>query len=161
MSEFLDNLSQEMYPPVMVDHFVRWCVWEQARPALVDVLSATGVTDLAEKISQTSSYTELEKLSEQAGNYAQEIGRRTGPLGISTSEATAFLVQKLARSAQESEWDPEAVSFFTIQVIGWQGFAKTMFTDMREKIAATNSAKEQQEQKLAQLWQQYGAGSES
>ena len=149
------------FPPAMIDDFVRWCVWEQARPALVSVLSLTGVTELAEKISQASSYTELEQLSEQAGNFAHEIGQRTGPLGISTAEATAFLVQKLSHAAQEADWDPEAVSFFTIQVKSWQGFAESMFTDMKKKIAAATEAKDAQEQHLSALWERYGTTSES
>lgn len=156
MTEFIDNLGKDTFPPAMIDHFVRWCVWEQARPALVEVLSVTGVGDLADEIKKTGSYSELEKLSEKAGNYAHEIGQRTGPLGISTAEATAFLSQKLARAAQESDWDPEAVSFFTIQVVSWRGFAETMFTDMKKKIEAADNARDQQEEKLAELWERFG-----
>lgn len=155
MTDLLDDLGKDVYPPAIVDHFVRWCVWDQARPALVSVLTLTGVTDLADKISHATSYAELERLSEQAGHHAHEIGMRTGPLGISTAEATAFLVQKLAHAAQESEWDPEAVSFYTIQVMGWQGFAKTTFTEMRKKVEATEAARITQEEKLAELWKPY------
>ena len=155
MTDLLDNLSKDVFPPAVVDHFVRWCIWEQARPALVRVLSLTGVTDLADEIQATTSYTELERLSEHAGRHAQAIGRRTGPLGISTAEATAFLVQKLAHVAQESDWDPEAVSFYTIQVMGWQGFAETMFTEIKKKIEATEAARVTQEEKLAELWKPY------
>jgi len=155
MTDLLDNLSKDVFPPAMVDHFVRWCIWEQARPALVSVLSLTGVTDLADEISKTTSYTELERLSEQAGNHAHEIGMRTGPLGISTAEATAFLVQKLAHVAQEADWDPEAVSFYTVQVMGWQGFAETMFTEMKKKLEATEAARITHEEKLAELWKPY------
>ena len=157
MSEFIDNLGKDVFPPAMVDYFVRWCVWEQARPALVDVLAVTGVEGLADEIEQTSSYSELERLSEKAGNYAHDIGKRTGPLGISTAEAIAFLAQKLARAAQEADWDPEAVSFFTIQVVGWHGFAGTMFTDIKKKLAAAEDARVKQEEKLAELWEKYGA----
>ena len=155
MTDLLDNLSKDVYPPAMIDHFIRWCIWEQARPALVSVLTLTGVTDLADEISKASSYKELERLSEHAGHYAHEIGQRTGPLGISTAEATAFLVQKLARAAQESDWDPEAVSFYTVQVMGWQGFAKTSFTEMKKKMEATEAARVTQEAKLAELWKPY------
>ena len=155
MTDLLDNLSKDIFPPAMVDHFVRWCVWEQARPALVNVLSLTGVGDLADEIRATTSYAELEKLSEQAGKYAQDIGKRTGPLGISTAEAISFLMQKLAHAAQEADWDPEAVSFYTIQVMGWQGFAETMFTETKKKIEATEAARTAQEEKLAELWKTY------
>lgn len=160
MSEFIENLSKDTFPPVMVEAFVRWCVWEQARPAIVEVLKLTGVTGLAQEIDETQSYQELERLSETAGNYAQEIGKRTGPLGISSAEAASFLMQKLAHAAQEAEFDPEAVSFFTIQVVSWQGFAETLFTDMKKKIESANQARDRQEEKLAELWQQYGLGSE-
>jgi len=160
MSEYLDNLGKDTFPPAMVEAFVRWCVWEQARPAIVDVLKLTGVDNLAQEIADTSSYTELEKLSEQAGKYAQEIGKRTGPLGISSAEAAAFLMQKLAHAAQEAGWDPEAVSFFTVQVVSWQGFAETLFTDMKKKTEAAEAAKQTQEKKLAELWQEYGSETE-
>jgi len=161
MTEFLDNLGKDTFPPAMIDDFVRWCVWEQARPALVEILAVTGCGDLADEIENISSYSKLEKLSGEAGNYAHEMAQRTGPLGISSAEAAAFLAQKLARAAQESDWDPEGVSFFTIQVLGWHGFAGTMFTDMKKKIEATNTARDQQEQKLATLWEQYGAAADS
>lgn len=157
MTDFLEHLSKDTLPPVMVDHFVRWCVWEQARPALVNILEHTGVTDLAENIRSAQNYSDLEKYSEQAGNYAHEIAKRTGPLGISTAEASAFLVQKLAHAAQEADWDPEGVSFFTIQVCGWSGFADTTFTDMRRKMSAGEEARIAQEAKLQDLWQRFGA----
>jgi|GEM_PF-1419233 len=155
MSDLLDNLGKDTYPSAMVDTFVRWCVWEQARPAIVDVLKLTGVDELANEIAVTTSYSDLENLSEQAGRHAQEIGKRTGPLGISSAEAAAFLMQKLAHAAQEAEFDPEAVSFFTIQVVSWAGFAETLFTDMKKKVTAANAAKKAQEQKLIELWQEY------
>lgn len=161
MSELIDNLGKDTYPPVMVEAFVRWCVWEQAHPAIVDILKLTGVDNLAEEIATTQSYKVLENLSEQAGNYAKEIAKRTGPLGISSAEAAAFLMQKLAHAAQEAEFDPEAVSFFTIQVLSWAGFAETLFTDMKKKLIAAEAAKKAQEDKLIELWQQYGNESES
>lgn len=160
MSEFLDNLGKDVFPAVMIDHFVRWCVWEEARPALVKVLSVTGVDELSNQIKHTSSYSDLETLSERAGKYAHEIGKRTGPLGISTAEAISFLAQKLAHAAQESDWDPEAVSFFTIQVLGWHGFAESMFTDIHKKVEAADAARERQENKLAELWEKFGATSD-
>ncbi len=161
MSELIDNLGKDIYPPVMVEMFVHWCVWEQARPAIVDILKLTGVDELASHIAKTESYTDLEVLSEQAGNLAKEIAKRTGPLGISTAEASAFLMQKLAHAAQEADFDPEAVSFFTIQMMGWAGFAETLFTDMKRKLASSDAAKVAQEKKLIELWQQYGSESES
>lgn len=160
MTEFLDNLGKDVFPPAMIDDFVRWCIWEQARPALVDILIVTDVSDLADQIKQANSYAELEQMSEQAGNRAKQMGKRTGPLGISTAEAVAFLSQKLAHAAQEAEWDPEAVSFFTMQIVGWHAFAGTMFTDMKKKVAAANEARDRQEAKLAELWEQFGVSTD-
>ena len=156
MSEYLDNLGKDVFPAAMIDEFIKWCVWEEARPALVEILIVTSLGALADQIEQANTYAELERISEEAGNHAKQIGKSTGPLGISTAEAAAFLSQKLAHAAQEAEFDPEAVAFFATQIISWHAFAGTMFTDMKKKIAAINESREKQEAKLAELWEKFG-----
>lgn len=159
MSSLLDHLGRDTLPRPLLEAFIHWCVWEQARPAIVEVLQETAMTDLAEQIAAASDLSTLEMLGEHAGNLAHEARRSTGPLGLSTAEAAAFLTSKLARAAQEEHWDPEDVSFFSIQVCGWAGFAQTGFTNPTVKIKAEEAARARQETQLRAMWKQFGSGS--
>lgn len=155
MSELFDHLSRDTLPPALVETFVNWCVFEQARPAMVQVLEKTGLQEHANHLRAATSYTALVAASEAAGHDAHEARKSTGPLGLSTAEAAAFLVSRVARAATEVEWDPEGVAFFAAQVCGWASFAEGGFNDFNRKNDAEQTARNQQEAKLAELWQQY------
>lgn len=155
MSELFDNLSRDTLPPALVEAFVNWCVFEQARPAMVQVLEKTGLHDHAERLRAATTYAALVATSETAGHDAHEARKSTGPLGLSTAEAAAFLVSRVARAATELEWDPEGVAFFAAQVCGWAGFAASGFSDFNRKNDAEQVARTEQEAKLSDLWQQH------
>jgi hypothetical protein len=153
MSEWLTRLSGDSLPPEMIEAFVNWCVWEQARPALVFVLERTGLTEHVSQLNEVNTYSALAQTAESAGNDAHEARKRTGPLGLSAAEAASFLVTKIARAATESEWDPEGVAFYAAQVAGWAGFADSGFSNSALKTSRENDARTQQEARLAELWQ--------
>lgn len=152
MSDLLGQLGGDTLPPEMVEAFLNWCVWEQARPALVTILERTGLTEHAGNLRQVTTYAALAQASEKAGRDVQEARKRTGPLGLSAAEAASFLTHRIARAATEAEWDPEGVAFYAAQVAGWAGFAESGFTMPSQKTATENQAREHQEARLAELW---------
>lgn len=155
MSDLLDHLSKDTLPADLVAEFLKWCVWGQARPALLTVLEKTGLMDEAETLRVVNDYNHLARVSQRIGEQAHEARQRTGPLGLSTAEATAFLVHRLALAAMESDFDPEGVAFFTAQVVGWAAFAEAGFADPARKASAEREARASQEAQLAQLWREH------
>jgi hypothetical protein len=156
MSELLSHLGKDTFPEAMIREFVDWCVWEQARPSLVVILTQTGLEGDASKIEEVTDYESLSVACSNAGKNAHEARQRTGPLGLSTAEATAFLAQRLAKAAQDEHLDAEEVAFFTMQVCGWRGFAESKFADNTRKADTEVEARQAQEAKLQSLWQNYG-----
>ena len=155
MSTLLEHLGRDSLPAEMVDDFIRWCVFQQARPALVLILDKASLTKHAARVENASSYGDLVTVADAARETAHEARQKTGPLGLSASEAAAFLTTRLAKAATEAEWDPEGVAFFCAQVCGWAGFAETGFTDASTKPRAEAAARKAQEEKLTALWQVY------
>jgi hypothetical protein len=156
MSNLLEHLNRETFPPAMIEAFIQWCIWEQARPALVTVLQKTGLDPHALEIMHAKTYTALAQACQNAGMDAHEARKRTGPLGLSTAEASAFLVQRITQAATEADWDPEGIAFYSAQVMGWAGFAEAGFADPRAKSAAESAARHAQETKLNELWAEFG-----
>jgi len=155
MSELLLHLSKDTLPLNMVKEFVNWCVWQQAKPALVVILEHTGLEETAAAIVATTDLANLAVISQDSGKSVHNQRPNTGPLGLSTAEATLFLVSRMATAASESDWDPEGVAFFSAQVCGWAGFAQASFSDATRKVGAEQAARQQQEEQLAKLLEKY------
>jgi hypothetical protein len=156
-NDILDYLGRDKLPQTLLHDFVGWCVWEQAYPALLHILERTGLTQQAQTLRAVDhDYSALAHTATAIGEHANEVRRQTGPLGLSTAEAAAFLVQKLALSAGAAGFDPEGVAFFTAQVCGWSGFADANFADPRGKQKAEEDARQAQRQQLASLWRSHG-----
>lgn len=155
MNNLIDHLSQDSLPVELVESFVNWCVWQQSQPAFLMVLRRNKLEQDAQQIQQASSYFELTDMSNRIGLRLKAARTSTGPLGLSTAEAAAFLMSKLARAATEADWDPEGLAFFAVQLCGWAGYAETDFTRPQQKTIAEAGARLAQEQHLRQLWQGY------
>lgn len=151
MNNLLDLLNKDTLPKPLVEVFVNWCVLHQARPALATVLHKAGLNELSQEIRAARNLYILSVVSQKAGTHAREGRLNAGPFGLYASEATAFLVSKMARAAREQDWDPEGVSFFAAQVCGWAGFASTRFTDPSKKSRAEKKARSAQEAKIRVL----------
>jgi hypothetical protein len=153
MATLLEHLGKDTLPEALLEDFIAWCVWEQARPALVIILRRTGLDSHADDMEALDSYEMLDTVAENAAQRANQARQLTGTFGMSTAEAAAFLMNKISQSAQAT--DAEDVAFFAVQVCGWQGFAATDFTQPQEKQSAESAARTAQEQKLSQLWRHY------
>lgn len=156
MSDLLSHLGKDTLPDALIRDFVNWCVWELARPSLVTILQLTDLKEDAALIDSIDDYEVLSATCEAVGRHANAARQSTGPFGLSTAEAAAFLAQRLAKSAAEENVDEEEVAFFTIQVCGWRGFAESKFADYKRKAEAENEARQEQEEKLMALWKAYG-----
>lgn len=160
MSEsLLEHLAKDTLPEPLLREFVQWCALEQAKPALVDLLTVTGFEETARQLATVDTLATLATVSEDAGEQAQEARKRTGPLGLSSAEAAANLTNRLVRAAMGDPFEPDAVAFFAAQVCGWKGFADGNFTDSQQKQTAEAAARVAQEAKLRALWLTYGGES--
>ncbi|MCS6835914.1 MAG: hypothetical protein NZ750_07840 [Anaerolineae bacterium] len=148
----LDHLNRDTVPSHVLEAFVSWCIWEQARPALMSILDKTGLQAAADALRQAHDLAHLQSVCQSASQQAHEARRRTGPLGLSTAEAAANLMARLARSASEADFDAEGVAFFAAQIVGWAGFAESGFSDSRRKMQAEDEARQAQEARLRALW---------
>ncbi len=154
MGDLLEHLGKDTLPKSLLGTFVQWCVWEQARPALVMVLEKTQLVDCARDVSTANNLEMLTTASERAAKHAQEARKTTGPLGLSAAEAAAFETVKLLHSASGDDWDPESVAFFAARVCGWAGWAETGFSNPAQKASAETAARSTQEKQLSELWRQ-------
>ena len=159
MTTLLEHLGRDTLPPAVIDAFVQWCVWQQARPSLLTVLRQTALLEAVQKVEAAATYAELQHITTAIGADVHAMRTRTGPLGLSAAEATSFLVSKIAVAATESEWDPEGVAFFASQVQGWAAFAESGFTEPMRKPAGEQLARQQQETMLAELFRMSERGS--
>lgn len=159
MTTLLEHLGRDTLPPAVIDAFVQWCVWQQARPALLTVLNKTSLIEGAQQVETASTYAELQRVTALIGADVHAMRTRTGPLGLSAAEAASFLVSKMAAAATENDWDPEGVAFFAAQMQGWAAFAETNFADPIKKSAAEQQARQQQEAMLNDLYRMSEKGS--
>lgn len=156
MVDILEHLSKDTLPDVLLHNFVAWCVWEQSRPALLNIVSATGLHHYARDLVQVQDYGKLAAICGRVGQHTAQT-RTSNPLGTSATEAAAFLANKMALAATPADFDPEAVAFFAAQVCGWSGFARSDFKDVTQKLAHEKQARQAQAAHLYTLWAQYSA----
>lgn len=156
MSDLLEQLDQETLPGTVVDAFVHWCIWQQARPALLLILEKNEMDEVAAAFQGTDDYRALTQV---AARYAHALHGTTGQLGLSAARAAVFEFSNMMQAASPDYWEPEAVAFFAARVYSWAGWAATDFSDPGQKVAAQTQAEQQQEATLARLMQQAHASS--
>jgi len=154
MSTLLEQLGNDTLPATIEREFVDWCLWQQAYPALQQVLEKTLLTELVEMLSNADKYFTLVALTDIIVQEAQAARKRTGLLGLSAAQAAAIEFQKLLAAASEEAWDPQEVAFFSVRVCGWAGWANSEFSDTENKDAAERAARSHQEAHLKSLFSQ-------
>lgn len=152
MTELLDHLGRDTLPEPLVAEFVRWCVWDQARSALLLILEKATLTEIADEIRRAPDLTALVQLGQRANQQAKEVRGKTGPLGYSAAEAAAFEFTNMTNAASDDNWDAEGVAFFASRVCGWAGWAATDFMDPMQKTTAEEHARREQASYLETLW---------
>lgn len=155
MANLLEHLGKDTLPLQMVKEFTRWCVLKQARPALAIVLHKASMTEIATAIEGSDEISALATLSAQANQIAKESRGKTGPLALSAAEATTFEFANMINALSEESLDPEGVSFFSARVCGWAGWAENDFSTVSIKSEAEQTAKNDQEAHLSDLWRKY------
>lgn len=116
------------YPEAVQREFVAWLVLSQARSALIEILDITGMREDAVAIQSATSYLMVAALSKRAGRRARANRLVSDQLGMSTAEAAAHLMFRLAQVAQDDACDPHRIAFFSAQLCGWSGFAQNGFS---------------------------------
>ncbi len=160
MANLLERLDQDTLPRPMVAAFIEWCIWDQARTALVLVLGKTGLETVADDFDQARDIPALEDLSARAIAAIKAARGRTGPLGISAAEAAVFEFANLLKAASEPDWDPMGAAFFSARVCGWAGWAATDFSQPLQKTEAEQTARRDQEARLQELWRLFNTSNQ-
>lgn len=158
MSDLLAHLNRETLPAPVVEAFVQWCIWEQARPALVKVLEVGHMTELVNALNAAGTPQKLAEYGELANEFAKRMQGNADPKMLSAAEAAAFEFNNMNRAAQPDHYDPEAVAFFAARVCGWAEWAKNNFADAEKKNHAEESARADQETTLENLWREAASG---
>jgi hypothetical protein len=147
---------EEKTPSAMAQAvFAHWCIWEQARPALVDVLARINLTTVAEKIEQATDLKRVLQASADANESIRSMRAQADPLGASAAEAAAYEFEHIVRAANENDLDADAIAFFAARVCGWAGWAHTDFKVMARKAEAEAEAHDLQKQKYMEIQAQY------
>ncbi len=155
MSELLQQLSKDIFPPTLIQQFVDWCIWEQARPALLLVLQKVQLEEPAQILAAAQDIDQLLIATEQVAQRIFEARKSTGPLGLSAAEAAAYEMQNMLRAALDEGDDPESVVFFSARVCGWAAWAETGFTNPAQKAIAEATARDKQTHTLEKLIEQF------
>ena len=155
MSGLLDQLDSTALPDALVRAFVKWCVWEQARPALAVVLLKNDLSSIADQLNALCDWESLLAWSAETIETINRIQHRPGYLGLSAAKGATFEYQSLVKAAGQDDWDPEGAAFFSARVCGWAGWAVGDFRQPTQKIEAERLAREEQEARLRALWQQF------
>jgi hypothetical protein len=154
MSSLMEYLGKDTLPHKIESAFVEWCIWQQARPALTQVLNKANLPQIANEVALTRDLNALIALSGKASQAAKESTKKTGVLALSAAEAVLYEVSGLAKAASEKDWEPELVAFFSARLCGWAGWASTDFSEPARKVQAEKEARDQQEAQLQILWRQ-------
>ncbi len=152
----LDYLGKDALPYALESAFVNWCVWEQARPALVRVLEKTVLSSLASEFQAAGDLATLAALGQRALEEVERAHADTGPLGLSAAKAAVFEFNNLLATVPEPDFDPEAAAFFAARVCGWAGWTDADFGPPETKTRAEDAARQQQAVRLRALWQEHG-----
>jgi len=155
MNDLLNQLAGDAAPAEVVQQFVGWCVWQQARPALALVLAKVGLDDMVQAINTVDDLGSLAYLSHEANTYIKDLRGSTGPLLLSAAEAATFEFSSMVAAAREDGADVEGVAFFAARVFGWAGWAAVDFADPAQKAVAEAQARKQQTSVLDRLWREH------
>jgi hypothetical protein len=151
LEDLLDHLGRDTLPRRVVNTFIHWCIWAQARPAMAIVLERAGLTDIAVRMRDAGDLAVLTRLGHETNQHIRMLRGQTAPLLLSAAEAAAFEFNNLTNAASEEYWDAEGVAFFAARVCGWASWADTDFTDPTRKAAAERIARKAQVAELERL----------
>lgn len=157
MSDRLTQLNSDALPRVVLEMFAHWCVWEQARPALVTVLQRTNLGESAAAIRDSADLLEVTQHVQAVNGGIRDLRAQADPLGTSAAEGAAFEFTRMIEALDETNLDAEAVAFFAARVCGWSGWAETDFRDPTRKATAEHEARDAQTLRLSQLIAGHGS----
>jgi len=154
MTDLLAHLNRDTLPEALVDAFIQWCIWEQARPALITVLEVGMMHDLADNLRHAETLVALMEHGDLANAYAKQMQGQANPKMLSAAEAAAFEFGNMMRATTPDHYDAEEVAFFASRVCGWAQWAISGFADPNEKMQAEDDARKEQETHLERLWRE-------
>ncbi|MBN1964826.1 MAG: hypothetical protein JW910_09275 [Anaerolineae bacterium] len=145
----LDLLGTERLPAEAERRFIDYCIWQQAQPALAEVLQMTELAELASEVTAADTLVALLACTRAAAESALRAGLSVLELG--TVQGMATEVEQMIAAAGAEEGDAEAVSFHAARLTGWAAWARNSFSTGMFKSSAEEVAYGEQLQALMAL----------
>lgn len=117
-THLLEYLEQDTLPDALRARFIRWCVLEQARPALAALLETTALAEAGTILRDADDIAALAQLIHALKSRAGTLAGH-GKVGTAAI-AALFEFENLIRAARDSVPDASASAFFAARVCGWQ-----------------------------------------
>ena len=134
----LDLLGTEKLPAQAERQFIEFCLWQQARPAIVQILRETGLDAYAEEAAGVKTPAALAACVHRAAKVAQSA--KLPIMAFATVQGAATDTEQLAAAAHPDTDDPEAASFHAARLAGWATWAANQFQNGTLKTTAENVA---------------------
>ncbi len=149
----LDHLDNKVLPRRLRERFMAWCVMEQARPALADLLAGTNLAGAGAALHDADDLLTLKQLAAAIKVRADELAGH-GKMGTA-AVAALFEFSNLVQAAAESDPDASAGAFFSARVCGWQALVHEDRHHPARKRDAEFRARLDQEHVLRRLVEVY------
>jgi hypothetical protein len=146
----LDMLGTEHLPREAETRFIEFCIWQQARPALVQILEAVEMPVYAAEMSGAADLAGLQKCASDAAMTALTT-RNIPVMALAAVQGTASEVEALVKAADPAEADAAAVSFHAARLVGWASWAINKFSTGMFKSSAEQVAYGEQLQELMKM----------
>lgn len=121
----LDLLGTGKLPPQAERKFIEFCIWQQARPAIVQILRAASLEAQAGEAGQARDLASLTACVRDAAATAERAGLPV--LALGAVQAAAAELAQLGEAADPTDGDPEEVSFHAARLAGWASWAENSF----------------------------------
>ncbi len=146
----LDLLGTEHLPDEIERRFMDFCVWQQAHPAIVQILESCQLPESARTAAEAASLDALGACVQRAAASVKD--RRDIPvMALGTIQGVASEVEQIALHAGPVEADAGAVSFHAARLVGWASWARNKFGTGMFKTSAEEVAYGEQLQALMQM----------
>jgi hypothetical protein len=145
----LDLLGTEHLSAETERKFVEFCVWNQAYPALQQVLQATGLDSQVPEGASASTLDALVDCARKAANLAKQADLPVLHLGA--VQGIYSEIDQMAAAAGADVVDADAVSFHAARLVGWATWSSNQFQPGVFKVTAEEVAYGEQLQALMDL----------
>jgi hypothetical protein len=151
----LDMLGTEKLPKEAERRFVEYCIWQQSRPALVQIMKSVKLNTYAAELTRVNTLEALSECMNNAGMSALTT-RDIPVMALAAVQGAVAEAEAMVKSASAQDADAAAISFHAARIVGWASWAINNFSTGMFKSSAEQVAYGEQ---LQQLMKMLGAAS--